>query len=46
MGEKKCNCSCKNEIDEILNKYKKGDKSQLIQILNEIQEKYGIENKS
>ena len=39
-----CNCSCgnnKNEaMDKILNKYSK-DKSNLIQILNEVQEHYG-----
>lgn len=45
MGENKCcNCSgsCKDEVmEQILKKYQKGDKTQLIQILNEVQEKYG-----
>ena len=44
MSECKCNCggSCKNEqLEAILKKYKKGDKSQLIQILNEIQDTFG-----
>lgn len=44
MSECKCNCngSCKNEqLEAILKKYKQGDKSQLIQMLNEIQETYG-----
>ena len=43
MEENKCNCSAnkEKEFNEIFKKYKKGDKSQLIQILNEIQEKYG-----
>ena len=44
MSECKCNCngSCKNEqLEAILKKYKQGDKSQLIQILNEIQETFG-----
>lgn len=45
MGENKCcNCSgsCKDEVmEQILKKYQKGDKTQLIQILNKVQEKYG-----
>ena len=45
MGENKCcKCSgsCKDEVmEQILKKYQKGDKTQLIQILNEVQEKYG-----
>ena len=44
MSECKCNCggSCKNEqLEAILKKYKKGDKAQLIQILNEIQDTFG-----
>lgn len=44
MSECKCNCngSCKNEqLEAILKKYKQGDKSQLIQMLNEIQETFG-----
>ena len=44
MSECKCNCggSCKNEqLEAILKKYKKGDKSQLIQMLNEVQDTFG-----
>ena len=44
MSECKCNCggSCKNEqLEAILKKYNKGDKSQLIQILNEVQDTFG-----
>ena len=44
MKECKCNCGelCKNEqLEAILKKYEKGDKSQLIQILNEIQDTFG-----
>lgn len=42
MGEKcKCGNNCKDEkIEKILSKYEK-DKSNLIQILNEVQETYG-----
>ena len=44
MSECKCNCggSCKNEqLEAILEKYNKGDKSQLIQMLNEVQDTFG-----
>lgn len=44
MSECKCNCggSCKNEqLEAILKKYNKGDKSQLIQMLNEVQDTFG-----
>ena len=44
MSKCKCNCggSCKNEqLEAILKKYKKGDKSQLIQMLNEVQDTFG-----
>jgi NADP-reducing hydrogenase subunit HndA len=40
MEENKCNCSCEGTYKEILEKYKK-DKSNLIKILNDIQEKAG-----
>ncbi|MCR5145745.1 MAG: NADH-quinone oxidoreductase subunit NuoE [Clostridia bacterium] len=41
MSECKCGNACKNcELKEILEKYEK-DKSNLIQILNQVQEKYG-----
>lgn len=41
MGECKCGNACGNcELKEILEKYEK-DKSNLIQILNQVQEKYG-----
>ena len=42
MEEGKCNCNCgKDEVlEKILSKYDK-DKSNLIQILNEVQENYG-----
>ena len=49
MSECKCNCggSCKNEqLEAILKKYKKGDKSQLIQILNEVQDTFGYITKN
>ena len=40
MEENKCNCSCEGTYKEILEKYEK-DKSNLIKILNDIQEKAG-----
>lgn len=40
MEENKCNCSCGSAYKEILEKYEK-DKSNLIKILNDIQEKAG-----
>ena len=40
MEENKCNCSCEGTYKEILEKYKK-DKSNLIKILKDIQEKAG-----
>ena len=45
MEKLNCECNCKNgakhkEFEEILQKYT-NDKSNLIQILNEVQEKYG-----
>ena len=44
MGDKcvECNCSKTDEkLEDILKKYEKGDKSQLIQILNQVQDYYG-----
>ena len=44
MGENcaECNCSKTDEkLENILKKYEQGDKSQLIQILNEVQNEYG-----
>ena len=44
MGEKcaECNCSKTDEkLENILKKYEQGDKSQLIQILNEVQDEFG-----
>ena len=44
MGENcaECNCSKTDEkLEDILKKYEHGDKSQLIQILNEVQNEYG-----
>lgn len=40
MEENKCNCNCEGTYKEILEKYEK-DKSNLIKILNDIQEKAG-----
>lgn len=40
MEENKCNCSCEGTYKEILEKYEK-DNSNLIKILNDIQEKAG-----
>lgn len=40
MGEIKCNCNCEGTYKEILEKYEK-DKSNLIKILNDVQEKAG-----
>lgn len=40
MGDNKCNCNCEGTFKEILEKYDK-DKSNLIKILNDVQEKSG-----